>query len=181
MTVTLKDYITGREIPNIGAEENRQAVEKYLVEVKGFLKGDLEIDAPLEIDIRGEAYRATVDIVVTINHRRLMAVKCAAGSIGSREKEILSAAKLLESYQVPLAVVSDGHKATVLDTLSGKSLGEGLDAIPSREEIAARFKEEDFQPVPENRLEQVKLVFRSYDSMNVNVAKKSPVAKPRDF
>ncbi len=174
MTVTLKDYITGKEIPNIGAEENRQAVEKYLVEVKGFLKGDLEIDAPLEIDIRGEAYRATVDIVVAINHRRLMAFKCAAGSIGSREKEILSAAKLLENYQVPLAVASDGQKATVLDTLSGKPLGEGLDAIPSREEIAHRFKEEDFQPVPENRLEQVKLVFRSYDSMNVNRVTSQP-------
>ncbi len=169
----LKDYVTGKEVPNIGAEENRQAVEKYLVETKGFLKSDLEIDAPLEIDIRGEAYRATVDIVITINDRRLMAVKCAAGSIGSREKEILSAAKLLESYQVPLAVVSDGKKATVLDTLSGKPVGEGLDAIPSKAEIGGRFREEDFQPVPENRLEQVKLVFRSYDSMNVNVRRLS--------
>ncbi len=164
----IKDYITGKEIPNIGAEENRQAVEKYLVEKKGYQKADIEIDAPLEIDIRGETYRATVDIVVTIDRRRLMAFKCAAGSIGSREKEILSAAKLLESYQVPLAVVSDGKKATVLDTLSGKSVGEGLDAIPSREEIADRYKEADFQPVPENRREQVKLVFRSYDSMNIN-------------
>ena len=167
----IKDYITGKEVPNVGAEENRQTVERYLVEEKGYQKEDLEIDAPLEIDIRGEIYRAVVDIVVTVNGRRLMAVKCAAGSIGSREKEILSAAKLLESYQVPLAVVSDGKKATVLDTLSGKSIDEGLDAIPSREEIAHRFKEEDFQPVPENRLEQVKLVFRSYDSMNVNVAR----------
>jgi len=167
----LKDYITGKEVPNVGAEENRQAVEKYLVESKGFLKSDLQIDAPLEIDIRGEIYRAAVDIVITIDDRRLMAIKCAAGSIGSREKEILSAAKLLESYQVPLAVVSDGKKATVLDTFSGKPLGEGLDAIPSREEIVDRFTEEDFQPVPENRLEQVKLVFRSYDSMNVNVAR----------
>lgn len=166
----IKDYITGREVPNIGAEENRQAVERYLVEEKGYQKADLEIDAPLEIDIRGEAYRAAVDIVVAVNDRRLMAIKCAAGSIGSREKEILSAAKLLESYQVPLAVVSDGRKATVLDTCSGKTIGEGLDAIPSKKEISARFTSEDFQPVPENRLDQVKLVFRSYDSMNVNRA-----------
>ena len=167
----LKDYVTGKEVPNVGAEENRQSVEKFLVEEKGFQKGDLEIDAPLEIDIRGEIYRATVDIVVTLGDRRLMAVKCAAGSIGSREKEILSAAKLLEGYQVPLAVVSDGRTATVLDTCSGKTVGEGLDAIPSRADLADRFDAEDFQPVPENRLEQVKLVFRSYDSMNVNVAR----------
>jgi len=167
----IKDYVTGKEIPNIGSEENRQAVEKFLVEAKGFRVDDLEIDAPLEIDIRGETYRASVDIVVAIGDRRLMAVKCAAGSIGSREKEILSAAKLLERYQVPLAVVSDGKTATVMDTLSGKRLGEGLDAIPSKAELSDRFTEKDFQPVPENRLEQVKLVFRSYDSMNVNVTR----------
>ena len=167
----IKDYVTGKEVPNIGAEENRQAVEKYLVETKGFAREELEIDAPLELDIQGETYHASVDIVVRIDNRRLMAIKCAAGSIGSREKEILSAAKLLEDYQVPLSVVSDGRNACIIDTVSGKSLGDGLAAIPSREEIAGRFKEKDFQPVPPERLEQVKLVFRSYDSMNVNISR----------
>jgi hypothetical protein len=167
----IKDYVTGKDIPNVGAEENRQAVEKYLVEEKGFLKEDLEIDAPLAFDIKGETYRATVDIVVHISDRRLIAIKCAAGSIGSREKEILAAAKLLESYQVPLAVVSDGRSAIVLDTVSGKCIGEGLAAIPGREDLAGRFTAEDFQAVPAKRLEQVKLVFRSYDSMNVNITR----------
>lgn len=167
----IKDYITGKEVPNVGAEENRQAVEKYLVEQKGFLKEELQINAPLEIDIRGETYRASVDIVVKAGGRRLMAIKCAAGSLGSREKEILSAAKLLESYQLPLSVVSDGKTAIVLDTLSGKTLGEGLSSIPSKEELAKRLGDNDWQPVPENRLEQVKLIFRSYDSMNVNVVR----------
>lgn len=167
----IKDYVTGKEVPNIGAEENRQAVEKYLVEEKGYTREDLEIDAPLAFDIQGETYHAKVDIVVRIDSRRLMAIKCAAGSIGSREKEILSAAKLLDDYQVPLSIVSDGRNAYILDTVSGKSLGDGLDAIPSRDEIVDRFKEEDFQPVPARRIEQVKLVFRSYDSMNVNIAR----------
>ena len=167
----IKDFITGKEVPNIGAEENRQAVEKYLVEQKGYAKGDLEIDAPLAFDIQEETYHAKVDIVVCIDNRRLMAIKCAAGSIGSREKEILSAAKLLEDYQVPISIVSDGRNALVFDTVSGKQLGAGLEAIPSREEVATRFKDEDFQAVPEKRLEQVKLVFRSYDSMNVNISR----------
>jgi len=167
----IKDYITGKEVPNVGAEENRQSVEKFLVEEKGYAKGELEIDAPLEFDIRGEVYAATVDIAIRIGDRRLLAIKCAAGSIGSREKEILSAAKLLEDYQVPISIVSDGRSALVLDTLTGRQIGEGLNAIPDRSEIVDRFKETDFQPVPANRLEQVKLVFRSYDSMNVNISR----------
>jgi len=167
----IKDYITGKEVPNVGAEENRQAVEKYLVEEKGYAKEDLEIDAPLEFDIRGEVYVATVDIAIRIGDRCLLAIKCAAGSIGSREKEILSAAKLLEDYQVPISIVSDGRSAIVMDTLSGKTIGDGLESIPSRSEIADRFEEKDFQPVPAERREQVKLVFRSYDSMNVNISR----------
>lgn len=166
----IRDYVTGKEVPNVGAEENRQAVEKYLVAEKGYTKEDLEIDAPLVVDIQGEKYHSKVDIVVRINNRRLVAIKCAAGSIGSREKEILSAAKLLEVYQVPISIVSDGRSALILDTVSGKSLGVGLGAIPSREEIVERLNDEDFQPVSAERLEQVKLVFRSYDSMNINVA-----------
>ena len=167
----IKDYITGKKVPNIGAEENRQAVEKYLVEQKGFSKEALEINAPLEIDIRGETYRASVDIVVTAGGRRLMAIKCAAGSLGSREKEILSAAKLLENYQLPLSVVSDGKTAIVMDTFSGKTIGKGLASIPSKEVLAKQFGDNDLKPVPAKRLEQVKLVFRSYDSMNVNVVR----------
>jgi len=167
----IKDYVTGKEVPNVGAEENRQAVEKYLVEEKGYAKEELEIDAPLEFDIRGDVYAATVDIAIRIGDRRLLAIKCAAGSIGSREKEILSAAKLLEDYQVPISIVSDGRNALVLDTLTGKKIGEGLNAIPAKVEILNRFDETDFQPVPANRLEQVKLVFRSYDSMNVNISR----------
>jgi len=167
----IKDYVTGKEVPNIGAEENRQTVEKYLVENKGFSKKDLEVDAPLAFDIQGETYRSKVDIVIRIASRRLMVIKCAAGSIGSREKEILSAAKLLEDYQVPISIVSDGRSAIVMDTLSGQTIGEGLGSIPSKVEIANRFDPDDFQPVPANRLEQVKLVFRSYDSMNVNISR----------
>jgi hypothetical protein len=29
------DFVTGKAIPNVGAEENRQAVERLLVEEKG--------------------------------------------------------------------------------------------------------------------------------------------------
>ena len=42
---TLIDFISGRTVPNTGAEEHRQAVERFLVEQKGFARGDIEVDA----------------------------------------------------------------------------------------------------------------------------------------
>jgi hypothetical protein len=177
MSETLKpftmitDFVTGREIPNIGAEENRQAVAQYLVGEMGYSKDDIEMDVKIEMDIAGETYDSQVDLVVGVEGGRLriMAVKCAAGSLGSREREILAAARLLDEYQIPYAVVSDGKTAIVLDTISGKKIGDGMRAIPSKEAGVRLLK--TYRPVAlqANRVAREKLIFRTYDLENVNV------------
>ena len=163
------DFITGKEIPDVGPEANRQRVEQFLVEQKGYARVDIEVDAPLVIEIAEKVYRSSVDLVVSVDGRRLMTIKCAAGSLGSREREIIAASRLLDRYQIPFSVVSDGKTATVLDTVSGEKLGDGLDAIFSKEEITKCLVATRLEPLPERRLEKEKLIFRSYDSMNVNV------------
>ncbi len=167
----ITDFVTGREVPNVGAEENRQAVEKLLVKEKGYLKEDIKVDVDIAITVAGEPYRSQVDLVVSADggQTRFMVIKCAAGSLGSREREIVAAARLLDEYQIPFAVVSDGQTAIVLDTLTGKKTGEGLDAIPSKGEALTQLK--SYTPVgfPKERLEREKLIFRTYDIENVNV------------
>ena len=165
----LTDYVTGEKVPDIGAEANRQAVERYLVEEKGYDRADIEVDAAMELEIKGAPYRTAVDLVVSAAGRRVMAVKCAPGSLGSREREIVAAARLLTDYQLPFSVVSDGATATVLDTVTGKKLGEGMSAIPSKEAAAAHMADAPLAAYPEERQEREKIIFRSYDSMNVNV------------
>lgn len=163
------DFITGQSVPHVGPEISRQQVERYLVEEKGYRREEILVDTPIAVDIDGETYRSTVDLVVRIDDRPLIAIKCAAGSLGSREREIVSAARLLADSPLPIAVVSDGSDATVLDGGSGKKRGNGMAAIPSREEAVVMAKTDPLPPVPADRLARVKLVFRSYDSMNVNV------------
>jgi pyruvate/2-oxoacid:ferredoxin oxidoreductase alpha subunit len=97
-----------------------------------------------------------------------MAIKCAAGSLGSREREILAAARIADTYQIPFALVTDGKTAVLLDTLSSKKIGEGLDMIPSKQELSAYAKNAALVPLPAERRRREKLIFRSYDSMNVN-------------
>ena len=43
----ITDFVTGKEIPNVGAEENRQMVERFLVAEKGFSKADIEVDVDI--------------------------------------------------------------------------------------------------------------------------------------
>ena len=168
---TITDFITGREIPNIGAEENRQALARYLVDAKGYSKDDIELDVKIEMTIAREPYSSQVDLVVSVNDGevRVMAVKCAAGSLGSREREIIAAARLLDEYPIPFAVVSDGVSAIVLNTASGKKEGEGLGAIPSKDAIISLLESREKVKLPAERLEREKLIFRTYDRENVNV------------
>ena len=166
---TIIDFVTGRTVPNIGAEENRQIVEKLLVNDKGFSKEDIEVDADIALQIGDETYRSQIDLVVSDSGKRFMAIKCVAGSLGSREREILSASRLLETYPLPISVVSDGDTAIVMDTISGEKLGEDLKTIPSKADAQRLIRTARHRSLPKSRIEMEKLIFRTYDRLNVNV------------
>ena len=171
MEELITDYITGRRVPNVGAEANRQAVERYLVEKKGYQKQDILVNVPILMQVQDRTYRSHLDLVVAPDGDKLMVIKCAPGSLGSRERETVSAARLLDVYQIPLALVSDGKSAILLNAISGRKIGEGMAAIPDRTELLNRFKGIERQPMQAERREREKLIFRSYDSMNVNVVR----------
>lgn len=167
---TITDYITGREIPNIGAEANRQQIERLLVEKKGYSAKEIEVDVPIRLNIDGESYESRLDLVIKVKGMRFMVIKCAAGSLASREREVLAAARLLDEYQIPLSVASDGQTAIVWETISGKKIGNGLEYIPPREKAQDRLDPHRLLPLAEMRRARQQLIFRSYDSMNVNRA-----------
>lgn len=165
---TTKDLVTGREIALCGAEENRQAVEKLLLEEKGFQRDDIEVDVPIKVVVGSKIYESKVDLVVGIDGRRLMVIKCVAGSIGSYERETVAAARLLQADQIPLSVVCDGQNAVVLDTLTGKRIGTDVKEIATRQQVLTLSARAQTQPLAKERTEKEALIFRSYDSMKVN-------------
>jgi hypothetical protein len=165
---TVIDFITGQDLPNAGAEENRQRFERFLVQERGFRPSDIHVDAALTFEIRGEVYRSTIDLLVSLPGGHLMAIKCAAGSLDSREKEIVSAARLVAPDPAPLAVATDGRTALVWDTQNARRIGAELESIPSREEGTEWLKSRARIILSPDQMEREKLIFRSYDSMNVN-------------
>ena len=162
----IKDYITGKKVPVVGSEFNRQEVEQYLVEVLGWEKSDVEVDRKVEFTAAGEPWSSKVDLVVSLKGSPVMLIKCAAGSLGSREKEAVSAARIACELPIPLSVVSDGNTAIVMNTLTGKKIAEGISAIPTPQKAAELAV--PTEPLTEKNLERARIVFRSYDSMNIN-------------
>jgi len=167
----ITDYITGNEIPNVGAEENRQVVERLLVEEKNYSKSEIILNADINLQIGLDRYQSQINLLVRIHEQSVMVIKCVAGSLGSHEREAIAAARLLETNQIPVSVVSDGKTALIRDVITGKKIGEGLSMIPSREDAIQLLYKYSPTPIPEDRIEREKLVFRTYDSMNVNVSR----------
>ncbi len=164
----LVDFITGLKVPDRGSEANRQAVERLLAEEKGFAREDIEVDVPITLTVAGESYHSKIDLAVRADGKRFMLIKCAAGSLGSREREILAAARILDTFQIPFCAVSDGKTAIFLDTVSGKKIGEGTDIFPAKNEAENKLKLLTPTPFPKERMEREKLIFRTYNSMDVN-------------
>lgn len=164
----ITDFVTGRLVSNVGAEANRQQVERLLVESKGYAPAEITVDASIQVPVQGEIYASVVDLVVSVHGKPYMVIKCAPGSLASREREIIAAARLLEAYQIPLAIASDGLTAEVWDTVSGQHLGRGLEMIPTKAAAQAAFDPAALTPLDARRRERQALIFRSYDAMYVN-------------
>jgi len=168
----LVDYITGKTVPNIGVEEIRQTLERFLVGKKGYRKSDIMVDFDVAIDIAGSLYQSQLDLVVSVDDIRFMVIKCAAGSLESREREVISAARVADICPIPYAVASDGKTAVIYDVISGKKTGDTLSRVPCRQEAMEILNTLKPHEISEKQREKEKLIFRSYDSMNVNVFRK---------
>ena len=162
------DYITGKEIDNVGPEVSRQQFEKYLVETLGYAKEEILVDVPLTVQFKGEDYPSSIDLVVHVGETPVMAVTTVAGSIGSYEREILAGARLLYDTQIPWAISTDARDAAVLDTLTGKTMGQGLAAIPSRNQAALALTKMKPTPLDPDKVQGEMIIYRSFNLEKVN-------------
>ncbi len=168
MDYIISDFITGKPVRNVGPESVRQAFEKFLVDEKGYDKKDIRVNEPLVVRFKGEDYSSAIDLIVFCHEKAFMAITCVAGSIGSYEREILAGARLIYDYQIPLAVSTDARDAMILDTVSGKYIGKGLEAIPSKKEATEHNGKIKFKRLDENRKEREMIIYRSFNLEKIN-------------
>ena len=132
----LIDFVTGETLVDTDDERYRQQINRFLVEKKGFKKSDLEMRRKIETLFAGQFVVSRIDTVIMIDERRLVLVRYGPGSLVSRERPALAAARVLDPDQIiPLSIVTNGEDAEILDTLSGKVIGQGLNAFPDRQQV----------------------------------------------
>jgi len=147
------------------AAEARKMVEYLLLEKKGYLREDVLKGAAFEVKLGQETVWSTADFIVSVEGRKAMIIKCAAGSLDSRQRQAVAAARVIASPPVPLAVVADPVTALVVDTASGKVTGEGFGAIPVKEQMLRMLSELEPKPLSPERLEKEKRVLLAFDAI----------------
>ncbi len=163
---TTIDYITGETITDTDDERFRQEIARFLVEKRGYSKKDLMPKVRHDMDCGDLRGYSITDVVIKIKQRTVMIIKYGPGSLVTRERPALAAARtIIPSYTVPIAVVTNGRDAEVLDVPSGKLINTGLDAIPSKETLLSKFEGLNFTALPEKQLEAERRILMAYDGI----------------
>ena len=159
------DYITGEKLVDTDDERYRQELARLMVEEKGFTKDELEPRLSVETLFNHIFVRSIIDLTVSCNGQRLFVLRYGPGSLVTREKPALAAARVLDrEYCIPLAVVTNGRDAELLETRTGKVLSTGMEAIPDRaraEELIMEYP--SFAPLTGAKRERNLRVLNAFD------------------
>ncbi len=147
------------------ADEARKMIEYLLREKKGYQQEDVRKGVSFDVKLGQETASSSVDFLVSIDGRKAMLVKCSSGSLTSRERQAVAAARVLDSPPVPFAVVADPITAEVLDTATGKVIGEGFGAIPVREQLVELLSKMDNSALSVERIEKEKRILLAFDAI----------------
>ncbi len=165
----LTDCLTGREIPFSNRDNIRQTALRFLIEEKGYSKADISVERQVRFEMDGLLMISPVDISIIFNNKTFILWKCASGSLVSRERQIIAAARLFEHYEVPFSVVTNGKDLELLDTSSEKVIGSGFQSIPSKEELMKWTEGRALRPVNTKRAVFEQRILYTYDSLSCPV------------
>ena len=148
----------------MAAAVNRIA-EGMLLGEKGYAPTDVRKDVVFTVQLVDETASSFVDFLVRVDDKPAMVIKCAAGSLSSRERHVVAAARVIGDIPVPVAVVMDPMSAVVLDGVTGKIIGEGFESIPTKAQLAAMLSGREIRPLPEEKKDREKRVLLAFDAI----------------
>ena len=158
-------FLTGKLVLDTDRERIRQKIAKYLVEEKGYNISDFILDREIYIEANNEKIVAFVDLLVRINDKSMMIIRCAPGSVITRESGTVAAARLLEKdHIIPYAVQANLYDASFIDVKKKKAIGYGWESIPTRAELIKMNSNWPPPKLPEERIPLERQILYSYDT-----------------
>jgi Type I restriction enzyme R protein N terminus (HSDR_N) len=147
----LSDFISGTTLKDTHDERYRQKIARLLVNRKGYLKSDIEQRKDLLVQAGEKRALVKIDFLINLYGKICMIVKYGPGSLVTRRRPVLAASRVLAPYQIPVAVVTNGEDAEILEGSGGSVLTVGLENIPSKSELQEIAARNEFKVIPAQR------------------------------
>ena len=157
------DFITGETIPDTHDEHYRQKIARLLVNHKSYLKYDIKPRKDLPVQAGENRAVIKIDFLISLLGKVGMIVNFGPGSIVTRRRPLLAASRVLAPYQIPIAVVTNGEDAEVLEGASGRVISRGLESIPSREQLVEIMGADHFNRISAARAEMESRILYCYE------------------
>ena len=159
----LDDFITGESLKDTHDERYRQQLARLLVNRKGYLKGDIEPRKSLMVQADDHRAIIKVDFLITLSGKVCMVIKFGPGSIVTRRRPLLAISRLVKSYQIPIAVATNGEDAEIVEGSSGNVISRGLGSIPSKSQLEEIASGSHFNPIGADRAEMESRIAYCYE------------------
>ncbi len=147
----ITDYLTGEVLPETHDERARQFIARHLVVNCGYMKDEIVPRLAIPVEVDGKTGKFRVDFAIRATGFTDMIVVFRPGSLVTRQRPVLSAARLLDARVAPLSVITNGKDAIVMDTASGAVIGAGIENIPARNELLQWVDQHPHALLPEDR------------------------------
>ena len=146
----LQDFLTGEGLPDTDDERYRQQLARFLVKEKGFDVDELLPRLTIETLFNDQLVKSVVELTVCVAGRRVLVIRYGPGSLVTRERPAIAAARILDpEYRIPFAVVTNLRDAELLETKTGKVLGTGMKSIPDRKKLVEMMGGLEFESFPD--------------------------------
>jgi hypothetical protein len=159
----LIDFVTGETIPDTHDERYRQQLARLLVEHKGYSKNQIQPRFELRVAAENKQAILKIDFVVHLSERICMILKYGPGSLVTRHRPALAASRLVAPYQVPIAVVTNGEDADIIEGTTGKIISSGLESIPVQAELVQRAEKTDLDPISAKQAEMESRILYAFE------------------
>lgn len=157
------DYITGQVIQNTHDEQYRQKVARLLVEKCKYRKSDIIPRIPVIVKAGDKNARVILDFAVRLSGKYHMIIQYGPGSLITRHRPGLALSRILENYQIPVVVVTNGEDADILDGQTGGIMAKGIGAIPSRSRLTGIAENYGFRPVSKKQQEMESRIIYAFE------------------
>ena len=159
----LDDFVTGEPIKDTHDERYRQQLARLIVNRKGYLKSDIEPRKSLLVMAGKRKAVIKIDFLIKLSGKVCMVIKYGPGSIVTRRRPLLAISRVLEPYQIPIAVVTNGEDAEIIEGSSGNVISRGLGTIPSKSQLIEIASGNHFEPIAADRAERESRIVYCYE------------------